>query len=300
MRISPPFLKKGDKVILLSTARKVAFEDLLPAIEILKSWGLEVAFAPKIFHVHHQFAGTDEERTSDLQHALDSHEYKAIICVRGGYGTVRIIDKIDFSKYSDAPKWIAGFSDVTVIHNHLQSIGVSSIHSTMPLLFAKAETATLSTLRKALFGEELVHESESHHFDRSGEARGEVVGGNLSILVSMAGTPSDINTDGCILFIEDLDEYLYHIDRMMMQLKRTGKLSNLAGLVVGHMSDMHDNAVPFGKSAYEIIRDAVAEYDYPVSFGFPVGHENDNLAMICGQEADLKVNDQRVTLKFTV
>ena len=298
MRISSPFLKKGDKVILVSTARKVVFEDLLPAIGILKEWGLDVAFAPKIFHIHHQFAGTDEERISDLQYAIDSDEYKAVICVRGGYGTVRIIDQIDFSGFKQSPKWITGFSDVTVLHNHLQKIGICSIHSSMPLLFAKAEVETLATMRKALFGEELHHTAETHHFNRAGEASGEVVGGNLSILVSMVGTPSDINTSGCILFIEDLDEYLYHIDRMMMQLKRAGKLNSLAGLVVGHMSDMHDNAVPFGKSAYEIIRDAVAEYDYPVIFGFPVGHENDNLAMVCGQEASLKVTDVIVTLKF--
>lgn len=298
MRISPPFLKKGDKVILISTARKVVFEDLLPAIEILKEWGLEVAFAPKVFHVHHQFAGTDEERASDLQYALDSDEYKAVICIRGGYGTVRIIDQVDFAGFRQAPKWLTGFSDVTVLHNHLQTIGVSSIHSTMPLLFAKAEIETLTSMRKALFGEALEHLAETHHFNRTGEASGEVVGGNLSILVSMVGTPSDINTNGCILFIEDLDEYLYHIDRMMMQLKRAGKLGGLAALVVGHMSDMHDNTVPFGKSAYEIIRDAVEEYDYPVTFGFPVGHENDNLAMICGQKADLNVTDETVTLKF--
>lgn len=296
--MNPPFLKKGDKVILLSTARKVTFDDLIPAITILKSWGLEVAFAPKIFHVANQFAGTDEERASDLQYALDSVEYKAIICVRGGYGTVRIIDRINFSKFLEFPKWLAGFSDVTVLHNHLLTVGVSSIHSSMPLLFAKAENQTLESLRMALFGDKLTYQVSSHEFNRTGEVIGKVVGGNLSILASMIGTPSDMDTSGCILFIEDLDEYLYHIDRMMMQLKRASKLKDLAGLVVGHMSDMHDNIVPFGKSAYEIIRDAVADYTYPVSFGFPVGHENDNRAMICGEDATLVVTSEKVTLTF--
>ncbi len=296
--IKAPYLEKGDKVMILSTARKVAFPELLPAIEILKSWGLEVAFAQRLFHEENQFAGTDKERTADLQQAINDPEIKAIICARGGYGTARIIDRVDFTPLIKNSKWLCGFSDVTVTHNHLHSRGLCSIHSTMPLLFAKAERETLESLRKALFGEELNYTCNTHEFNRPGLANGQIVGGNLSLLVSMIGTPSDIDTRGKILFIEDLDEYLYHIDRMMLQLKRSGKLENLAGLIVGDMSDMKDNTIPFGKTAYEIIRDTVAEYQYPVCFHFPVGHENHNVAMVCGGDAELSVGVEETSLKF--
>ncbi len=294
--IQPPFLKKGDKIGIVACARKVSKEEMDPAIEILKNWGLEVVLGKNLFQADNQFAGTDKERADDLQILLNDNSIKAIISARGGYGTVRIIDKIDFGAFVKHPKWIIGYSDITVLHSHLHTMGYQTIHSTMPINFSKNAEATES-LRKALFGEKVTYEIESDLFNKKGNAEGELIGGNLSILYSITGSVSDIHTDGKILFLEDLDEYLYHIDRMMMNLKRSGKLSRLAGLIVGGMSDMKDNAIPFGKSTEEIILDAVKEYNYPVCFHFPAGHIDRNLALPLGKKIKLEVSDT-VKLSF--
>ena len=223
---------------------------------------------------------------------LDNPDIKAILCVRGGYGTVRIIDDIDFSHFQKNPKWLAGFSDITVLHSHIHKLNVASLHSTMPISFSSNTTESIMSLKDALFGKHLSIKIDLHPFNRFGEAKGQIVGGNLSILYSLMGSPSDLNTDGKILFIEDLDEYLYHIDRMMMNLKRSGKLSNLKGLIVGGMTKMNDNTIPFGKDAESIIKDVVSEYNYPVCFGFPAGHIKDNRALKLGVIAELKVDKQ--------
>lgn len=284
----PPTLKKGDTVAIAATARKTSKEILEPSVQILKNWGLKVVFAPNLFKAENQFAGSDKDRVAGFQWALDNKEVKAIILACGGYGGLRIIDDLSFRYFIKNPKWIVGYSDTTVIQSHVSNLGIASVHGTMAFQFMKHEQATES-LRKVLFGEQQEYEAEFHKLNRIGEAKAEIVGGNLSLLYALSGSLSDIDTKGKILFIEDLDEYLYHIDRMMLQLKRSGKLKNLKGLIVGGMSDMKDNAVPFGKTAEEIIFDAVKEYKYPVCFNFPAGHIDKNLAFYIGKKAELKV-----------
>ena len=294
---TPPYLKKGDKIGVVACARKISPEELKPAGDIMKSWGLEVVFGKNLFNSDHQFSGTDQERADDLQFMLDDPSIKAIISARGGYGTVRIIDKINFEKFRQQPKWIVGYSDITVLHSHIHNMGIETLHATMPINFTKNTEATL-TLQKALWGESLNYEIESHALNKIGNAEGELVGGNLSLLYALTGSSSEIHTKGKILFLEDLDEYLYHIDRMMISLKRAGKLQGLAGLVVGGMSDMKDNTVPFGKTAEEIISDAVQEYDFPVCFNFPAGHIDKNLAMIFGRKVKLFVEENKAEVVF--
>lgn len=294
--IQPPYLKKGDTIGIIACARKISREEISPAVEILKSWGLEVIQSKNLFNADHQFSGTDAERTKDLQTMLDDASVKAVISARGGYGTMRIIDKINFEKFKKNPKWIVGYSDITVLHSHIHTLGFETLHATMPINFTKNEDA-LESLRKALFGENINYEIEPHPLNRKGIAVGELIGGNLSLLYALTGSISDIDTTGKILFIEDLDEYLYHIDRMMMNLKRSRKLSRLAGLVVGGMTDMKDNTIPFGKTAEEIILDSVKEYNYPVCCNFPAGHVDKNVALYLGRKAKLEVTET-VKLSF--
>jgi len=296
--ISPQYLKKGDIIGIVSTARKISAEEISDAVLIFEKWGLKVEFGKNLFNKHHQFAGTDIQRLEDLQQMLDNPKIKAIVCARGGYGTAKIIDNIDFSLFKKNPKWIAGFSDVTVLHSHIHSnFGIETIHSAMTLNFndIPEDSQSIITLKKALFWEGLTYKIKTHPFNRNGKATGLLTGGNLSILYSLIGSSSDIDTKGKILFIEDLDEYLYHIDRMMTNLKRNGKLDNLAGLIVGSMSEMNDNTVPYGQTAYEIIRECVEEYDYPLCFNFPAGHIKNNNALILGRKSRLVI-EESVTL----
>ena len=292
----PPYLQTGDRIGIVACARKISKEELQFSIDTFTNWGLEVVLSKNLFEQHHQFAGTDEQRAEDLQTMLDDSSVKAIICARGGYGTLRIIDKIDFTKFKQHPKWMIGFSDVTVLHSHIHNLGIQTLHAKMLLNINKNPEST-ETLRKALFGEALNYEVESHPLNRKGNAEGQLVGGNLSLLYALAGSVSDIDTKGKILFIEDLDEYLYHIDRMMVSLKRYGKLSELAGLVVGGMTDMKDNQIPFGKNAEEIILDAVKEYNYPVCFSFSAGHIDRNLAIVLGKKVVLNVDEKGATIR---
>ena len=228
-----------------------------------------MVLASNIFDEHHQYAGTDEQRIQGFQELLDNDAVKAIICARGGYGCVRIIDKLNFAGFEARPKWITGYSDLTVFHSHIHTnFGVETLHATMAIYVPTNTDDALGKLQKGLVGEKISYKVTTHELNRKGKARGIITGGNLSIVYALSGSVSDIDTRGKILFIEDLEEYLYHIDRMMMQLKRSGKLSNLAGLIVGGMNNMNDNAVPFGKSAYEIISEAVSGYNYPVCFNF--------------------------------
>ncbi|MDP2387729.1 MAG: LD-carboxypeptidase [Bacteroidota bacterium] len=294
----PAFLKPGDKVAIIATARKISADELRPAKMMLKEWGLEVVLGENIFEIDNQFAGTDAQRAKDLQWALNDESIKAIICARGGYGTIRLMDRINFDMFRQHPKWIVGYSDITVLHQHInQNFGIATLHATMPINFEKDKEATQS-LRKALFGETIEYTIEPHKLNVNGEAKGELVGGNLSLMYALCGSESDIDTKGKILFLEDLDEYLYHIDRMMMNLKRCGKLQHLAGLVVGGMTDMKDNTVPFGKNAEEIIYDAVKQYGYPVCFNFPAGHIDRNMAVYLGEEVYLVVDANVVKLKY--
>lgn len=299
--ITPAYLKQGDTVGIVATARKVTPAEIEPAVKTIESWGLTVVCGMHLYAEENQFAGSDELRTADIQQMLNNKDIKAIFCARGGYGTVRIIDKLDFSAFERHPKWIVGYSDITVLHSHIhRHFGMETLHATMPLNFP-ADGSTLSAveaMKKALFGETPDYQFNPGLLSRNGHARGLVIGGNLSILFSLSGTPSELETEGKILFIEDLDEYLYHIDRMMMNLKRGGKLDRLAGLVVGGLSQMRDNTIPFGKTAEEIIADSVKEYKYPVLCGFPAGHQNENLPLILGREAVLDVNTGAGSLTF--
>jgi muramoyltetrapeptide carboxypeptidase len=298
--ITPPYLKSGDKVAIVAPARKVSFAEMEAAISILKSWGLEVVTGNHLTSDNNQFAGTDQERVSDMQQMLEDADTKAIFCARGGYGCVRIIDQLDFTRFVASPKWIIGYSDVTVFHSHInRNYGIETMHGTMPINFPadRSETPSIKSLRKALFGEDIRYTVPAHPLNRKGSAKGQFIGGNLSILYSLSATPSEIETDGKILFIEDVDEYRYHIDRMMMNLKRSGKLNRLAALVVGGMTKMNDNEIPYGKTAEEIISDTVAEYSYPVCFNFPAGHQDENNALIIGREVELSVNNN-ATLRF--
>ena len=293
-------LQKGDKVAIAATARKVTALEMEPAIALLTAWGLEVVLASGIFLDANQFAGDDASRAQSLQLLLDDDSIKAIFCARGGYGTVRIIDKLNFSKFVLNPKWLIGFSDITVLQSHLhQNFGIPSIHGPMAFNFTaeRANQASIEQLHKVLFGEPNVISFPKHPLNlREHWVQGILIGGNLSVLISILGSTSDIDTANKILFLEDLDEYLYHIDRMMLALKRAGKLQNLKALVIGDMSDMKDNAIPFGKTAFEIIIDAVKEYNYPVFFGAPCGHEALNMALVLGKAYEIKVEENSVSL----
>lgn len=300
--IHPPFLHEGDRVAIVATARKVTPEEIEPTLRLLQSWGLVPVVPEGLYAEHHQFAGDDAHRAAVLQRCLDDPEIGAIICARGGYGTVRIVDRLDFSAFWRRPKWIVGYSDVTVLHSHIRrTLGIETLHATMPLnipadAVGKPYPAT-DSLRLALFGEPMEYRIPAHRLNREGTACGPVVGGNLSILYSLCGSPSDIDTEGSILFIEDLDEYLYHIDRMMQNLRRCGKLRGLRGLVVGAMTDMHDNTIPYGRTAEEIVRDAVADYGYPVCFSAPFGHiGTENCALPLGQKITLSVTPSGSTM----
>ncbi|MCP2043268.1 LD-carboxypeptidase [Pontibacter sp. HSC-36F09] len=291
-------LQPGDKIAIIATARLISHEDIAAAIGILQGWGLEVEVGPTVGAQYGVFAGDDALRLQDLQQALDRPDIKAIICARGGYGTTRILDQVDFSQFQKHPKWIVGFSDITSLLCHIHSLGIESVHGIMPLLFPKGTEEALDSLRRVLFGEELSYSAAPHAFNRTGIAEGQLIGGNLALLHNVSGTRSDFTTKGKILFLEDVDEYLYSIDRMMVHLDRAGKLQDLAGLIVGHFSDMKDNAIPFGKDAYEIIAEHSGKYNYPVCYGFPTGHEPDNLALVCGRKARLEVTDQGTQLTY--
>ena len=295
--IAPAFLKKGDTIAIVATARKNIEDNLQPAISWLKSWGLEVVIGTTIGLDKNQLAGTDEQRAADFQTQLDNPNIKAIWCVRGGYGTVRMIDLLDFTMFKKSPKWIIGFSDVTVLHSHLTTLGYQSIHGIMPVS-AKATQEAKESLRKSLFGESLQYSVPCDQMNKLGSATGILVGGNLSILYSLLGSPSAIDCTDKILFIEDLDEYLYHIDRMMINLKRNGCLESLKGIIVGGMTKMKDNDIPWGKNALEIIEDVTKTYKIPIIYNFPAGHLADNHALIIGRKITLNATDLESTIVF--
>lgn len=294
----PKYLQRGDLVAIVTTARKIDKPAIQLAIELLESWGLNVVLGKTIGLEDNQYGGTDTDRCADFQQAMDDDAVKAIWCARGGYGTVRIIDRLDFTKFLKHPKWVIGFSDVTVLHSHLHNLGVQTIHAIMPITVEGNTIEAIDSLKNDLFGKTNTYETPFEIGNKIGKGTGVLVGGNLSMLYSLLGSGSAIQTDGKILFIEDLDEYLYHIDRMMLNLKRNGYFNNLKGLVVGGMTKMHDNDIPFGKTAEEIILDAVSEYDFPVAFNFPAGHVNDNRSLRFGSQIEFVVTATRTTLKF--
>lgn len=288
----PSYLKKGDTIMIVAPAGFVPDStEIEPGIELAKSWGLEVIVGKNTFKKHNHFAGTDEERQTDLQLALDDKKIKAIWCSRGGYGTVRIIDQLDFTAFEKNPKWVIGFSDITTLHTTIHNIGIATIHATMPGGIKRASDEAKQTLYKALFGYSYGLEIASNSLNKKGSAKGVLIGGNLSIVNSMIGSVSEVNTNGKILFIEDVGEDLYRVDRMMYTLKRTGALKNLKALIVGDFDYNIEKDTLFGGTHREIILNAVKEYYYPVIFDFPAGHIRDNRALIFGKEITIEVNE---------
>ena len=287
-----PFLKQGSKVAIAAPARMVTQEEMAFGIQWLKDMGFVPVYDDRLFNQHYIFSGDDDTRAAVFQEYLDNEEIAAIWLARGGYGGIRIIDKLDFTKFLQHPKWIVGFSDGTILHGKLNRLGVPSLHAAMPFYFANKTPEAKQSLYDALTGKPLQYAFSSHHLNRCGEAEAEVVGGNLSVLIGMMGSETFPETDGKILFIEEVDEYIYHIDRMMHCLKRAGKLDRLKGLIVGGLTQIKDNTHPFGMTAEQVIAEAVSEYDYPVCFGFPAGHFDDNRALFFGQKSIIKVDSK--------
>ena len=296
--ITPPYLQKGDTVAIVSTARKNIDDNLKPTIALLEGWGLNVKIGKTIGLDYYQLAGTDDQRAADFQKQMDNPNIKAIWCVRGGYGTVKIIDKLDFTNFKQNPKWIIGFSDVTVLHSHLNRMGIASLHATMPVAIPRATDEAKNSLCAALFNDKLEYTLDCDALNHNGKAKGELVGGNLSILYSLLGSESAVDCKDKILFIEDLDEYLYHIDRMMTNLKRNGCLSGLKGIIVGAMTEMKDNDIPWGRNALEIIEDTVKGLNIPIVYNFPAGHIRDNRALIFGRQVSMEVNAEGSKVTF--
>jgi muramoyltetrapeptide carboxypeptidase len=298
--IRPPLLRKGDTVGIAAPSSYLLKAELEPGLDLIRSWGLKVITGKHVFRKHNSFAGTDDQRAGDFQSMLDDPDIRAIICARGGYGTIRIIRQLNFAGFLKHPKWIAGCSDVTVLHGYLQNLGVESLHSEMPRFVPPAEPdlVSMDSLRAALFGETRQYVLPPHPENRTGKSTGIVVGGNLSVLYSMAGSDLEPDLQGRILFIEDIGEYLYHIDRMMMNLAVRNRLKDLKGLIVGTMNNMMVSGSGYTKPAYSVIRDAVSPYDFPVMFGFPAGHTHPNLSLILGREVEIAVNRKQCTVTF--
>jgi muramoyltetrapeptide carboxypeptidase len=296
--IQPPYLKKGDKIAITCPAKKLP-GPIDSAVELLESWGLEVVLGKTLTASHHQYAGTDEVRKDDLQSFLDDDSIKAIIAARGGYGTMRIIDDLNFNRFKKHPKWLVGFSDITALHSHIfETCQVQTIHGQMPLNVPDGTKPSLDSLRRALFGEPLQYALPGNSKNQPGVAQGTLIGGNLTLLVMLNNSISEMDYLDKILFIEDIGEYLYSIDRMLINLKRGGKLARLKGLIVGGFTDLKDNDIPFGKSVEEIVLEHVQEYNYPVCFDFPAGHIPDNHALILGKTVHLVVEQDNVQLTF--
>ena len=292
--IFPEYLHKGDRIRIVAPAGKVTREKVLPGIALLQEAGYEVVIGNHVFDRYFQYAGTDHHRLADFQEALNDPQARAIICARGGYGSVRIADKLDFSPLITHPKWIAGFSDVTLFHLVMNKLGIASVHGAMPAFYLenKKPTKSFYSLLEALTLGSSKAEIEAHELNRPGSCSGELVGGNLSLICSLQGSPWQLDTKGKILFLEDVSEYLYHLDRMMHNLRLSGLLKNLSGLVLGGFSEMKDNDSPFGKTACGIILEAVQEYDFPVCFDFPAGHIPKNLSLIMGAQYSLEVGNK--------
>lgn len=300
--ITPAYLQKGDTIAIIAPAGilKNRKKVIAKAKKLAESWGLKVVLGENLFNQGNHFAGTDEERANDFQKALDNPNIKAIWAARGGYGSVRILDKLDYAQFLKHPKWIIGYSDITAFHNHIHNLKVETIHGMMGTsLQDKVEDIpeTISSLKRALFGEELSYAISSSNYNRIGEATGELVGGNIAILASMLGSKSQISTDGKILFIEEIGEYKYSIDRMLHSLKRAGYFDNLKGIIVGNMTSVKKNTTSWGSSIEQLILDVVPK-NIPIVFDFPAGHEPDNRALIFGRKVELKVSKENTSVVF--
>lgn len=300
MTTIPPYLKKGDTIGIVCPAGYMPIEKLQTCIKVLMEWGYRVKAGNTVGNQFNYFSGTDEQRLADLQQMLDDDSVDAILCGRGGYGVGRIIDSLSFKKFKKNPKWIIGFSDITVLHSHIYNrLKIASLHAPMAAAFNDDEYKNeyVQSLKRALEGKKAKYVCEISAYNNLGTATGKLVGGNLSLISHLVGTPSDIDTAGKILFIEEVGEYVYNTDRMLYQLKRSGKLNKLAGLIIGGFTESKDTTIPFGKDVYEVIYGVVKEYDYPICFKFPVGHSKENYALKVGVDYELHVGKKKVTLQ---
>lgn len=295
---TPPYLKKGDTIGIVCPAGYMPGEKAQTCISTLQQWGYNVKIGKTLGNQFNYFSGTDEERLIDLQQMLDDKNIHAILCGRGGYGVSRIIDQFDFSKFKRNPKWIIGYSDVTILHAHLYKMKIAALHSPMASAFndGGAENEFVQSLKKVLTGKKINYTCLPHELNKTGIAHGELIGGNLSIMCHLIGTKDDFDTKNKILFLEDVGEYLYNVDRMFMQLKRAGRLQSLAGLIIGGFTEMKDTIIPFGQKVYELIHDKISKYKYPVCFDFPVSHSYKNYALKTGLTYRLKIDAKKTQL----
>ncbi len=297
--ITSPVLNPKDKVGIIATAKRTEPEEIEPGLQTLKSWGLIPVVGANAFKTYGFLAGTDDQRAADLQLMLDDPEIRAIFFTKGGYGTLRIIDRIDWTKFRQKPKWLVGYSDITLLHSHVHNFGIQSLHAVMLQGYPKSTAESIESIRKVLFGDRLTYTFPSAPDNRLGEAViGQLIGGNLSMLFANIGSDSDIDTNGKILFIEDIDEYLYHYDRMLLSLKRAGKLAGLKAIILGSMVDIKESTIPFGRNERQMTLEHTAEYGYPVIFDFPAGHVSDNRALLLGAHVKIDTNDAAVTVNF--
>jgi muramoyltetrapeptide carboxypeptidase len=298
--ITPPYLKQDDTIGILCPSGYMSFDKAQKCIDVLQQWGFRVEAGKTLGNQHNYFSGTDEERLNDLQKMLDDKNIKAIFCARGGYGLSRIIDKINFEIFIQNPKWIIGYSDITLLHAHIFSnFNTAGLHAPMAAAFNEIDESEeyIQSVFNSLTDIHQSYKTTAHNFNKQGICEAELVGGNLSLLTHIIGTKSDINTKNKILFIEDIGEYKYNIDRMLMHVKRAGKLDTLAGLIIGSFTDIKDTMIPFGKNIDEIIFDVIKEYNYPVCFDFPVGHTQKNYALKIGAVYKLSINNDAVVLE---
>ena len=301
--IQPNYLQKGDTIAIVAPAGilKNKEEVMDKAKQLLESWELHVVFGKNIYNQNNHFAGTDIERASDFQEAIDNPTIKAIIAARGGYGSVRVLDKLDYTKFKENPKWIIGYSDITAFHSHFHNLGFETLHAMMASSLSDEPEEiqqTIASFKKALFGEELKYGIPSSEYNKIGKAAGQLVGGNISLLASMLGSKSQVSVDGNILFIEEIGEYKYSIDRMLQSLKRAGNFENCKGIIVGDMTKIKKNTTPWGSSIEQLVLDVFKEYDFPILFNFPAGHEPDNRALILGRNILLSVEKETSTIVF--
>ena len=297
----PPYLQKGSTIGITCPSGYVSVDRVAYAKQLLELWGFRVKIGATVGSEHHYFSGNDAARLTDLQNMLDDPDLDAILMGRGGYGLSRIIDQVDFSFFNRKPKWICGFSDITVLHNHIHAqSGIPTLHSPMGSAFSPdtANSDHIKNFYAALFGESLHYHTEPSQYNREGKAEGILTGGNLAMLAHLTGSSSEVNTDGKLLFIEDIGEYLYNVDRLLLNLKRAGKFDQLKGLIVGGFTDMQDTERPFGQTVEEIIWEKVKDYDYPVCFGFPCGHQDINYTLTLGMQHKLIVTDQGAHLEI--
>jgi muramoyltetrapeptide carboxypeptidase len=304
--VIPPYLQKGDIIGITSPAGYITIEEIQPAVQVLEMWGFRVKIGTTIGKRNFTFGGTDEERTTDLQQMLDDKSIKAILCARGGYGAVRIVDRLNWTSFKQFPKWVIGFSDITVLHCHInRNMGIASIHSKMcnsfPSTWANADALqkdTIESIKQSLTGVKMQYTATPHTANKTGMASGVLVGGNLKTIESLAASASDIRTANKILFVEDTGEYMYSMDRMFWNLQRSGKLENLKGLIVGGFKEKKEEGDDdFGKTLQDVVLEKVKKYNYPVCFDFPVGHQRNNYALKCGVVHRLTVSANKVSLQ---